>query len=170
MAPKWSNLDRFLMFFGPHFPIKFRDSLNFLKSNKYNAKTSFFTPQGTSFSHQFSIIIWCFVRHRSQASFFFFLYKNARFGDPFKIQWPPKRHPKSTKSRQNDDKLLVAFVFFVGPSFLMYLCCPLVSFWHNFASNEHQNATPNQHLAPKSEQENPPPLLEGGQGVLDQRG
>ena len=98
------------------------------------------------------------------------LYTNSRFWDPFKIQWSPKRHPKSTKSRQNDDTLLVAFVFFDAPSFLMHLCCPLIYLWHNFASNEHQNATPNQHLAPKSEQENPPPLPEGGQGVLDQRG
>ena len=27
--------------------------------------------------------------------------ENCRFGDPFQIQWGPKRHQKSTKWRQN---------------------------------------------------------------------
>ena len=54
----------------------------------YNAKASFVTSQGTSFSHQFPFIISCFFWHRSWWPFFNDLYwsctKTIDFGTPSK--------------------------------------------------------------------------------------
>ena len=85
-APKVFNFNRFGMPFGAPFSINFRDLLNLLNCNKYNAITSI-TSQGTSFLHQFYIISSVF-RHRSWSPLFnslcWFYQKIVNLGTPSK--------------------------------------------------------------------------------------
>ena len=69
--PKWSILDRFWMLFGAPFSIKFRDLLNLLNCNTYNAQISFCLSRHLLFasSHQFTIIISYFFWHCSWSPF-----------------------------------------------------------------------------------------------------
>ena len=57
--------------------------------------------------------------------FMLVLYENARFGDPFKIQWAPKSNPKSTKRHQKPS----FFIFGRSPFSSPDLFCILVALW-----------------------------------------
>ena len=67
-----------------------------------------------------------------------------------------KIRPKSTKWRHNGLRTVSPELPKFGLGFLMDFGRALAHFWHQLDSNEHQNATQNQHLAPKCEQKQKP--------------
>ena len=61
--------------------------------------------------------------------FMLVLYENARFGDPFKIQWAPKSNPKSTKWRPKPYLFIFGRSTFSSPGFVLHFGRPLAQCW-----------------------------------------
>ena len=139
------------MIFGGLFSIKFRDLLNLLNCNKYDTITFFYISGHLLFASTFHQHFMLFQEPFAVSFFynlFWFCTKLIDWG-PFKTQWPPTWHPKSTKWHQSGLQRISPELPKCGRDLLMRFGRPLAYFWHHLDLNEHQNVTKNQHLPPK---------------------
>ena len=110
----WSIWDAF---WDP-FSFKFRDLLNLLDCNKYNAKPCFLQFRASHFgikNQSTNHVVSNPFLGPHFSRFMLIFIKKAHFRDPFKIQWAPQWVPKSTKWCPRAPKKYPGRSLFRGP-------------------------------------------------------